>query len=457
MLEITVNTPVFSSLVRSQVGMGERFRSFFKSGNASMSDDGKEKRSDIIDLGGMSNPTQTLISVLGGSSKSGSPVNEQTALGVSAVYACVSLLSDMVAKLPIELFQKTPDGPKEIKDNSGQIALSTVPSGLHTSFELRQLMMTGKGLGGNGYARVFRDSFGDVISIEWLRPCDVTPRMWRKSNGQCEVVYKVEGFNELLTTYDVIHIRELSRDGITGISPITLLRESIGTAISQTEAAGSLMKNGTQFPGYLTTNNTLKPDQLEDARREFNAKYSGSAKAGSIPVLNGMFDFKATNGMSMSDAQFIESRRFELQEIARHYKIPSFLIGDTTASTTWGTGIEQQTLGFLNFSLDPHLKSFEEALNRTLLTTEQVREGYYFRFDRDELAGVSRNDTAQYFQTMRNIGVYSVNDIRAKLDEPKISKEDGGDDYGKPLNANAGSSQSSYSESESESELETIS
>jgi len=276
--------------------------------------------------------------------------------------------------------------------------------------------------------------------------------MWRKSNGQCEVVYKVEGFNELLTTYDVIHIRELSRDGITGISPITLLRESIGTAISQTEAAGSLMKNGTQFPGYLTTNNTLKPDQLEDARREFNAKYSGSAKAGSIPVLNGMFDFKATNGMSMSDAQFIESRRFELQEIARHYKIPSFLIGDTTASTTWGTGIEQQTLGFLNFSLDPHLKSFEEALNRTLLTTEQVREGYYFRFDRDELAGVSRNDTAQYFQTMRNIGVYSVNDIRAKLDEPKISKEDGGDDYGKPLNANASSTKPVGNELEDEPE-----
>ncbi len=217
-----------------------------------------------------------------------------------------------------------------------------------------------------------------------------------------------------------------------------------------------------KFPGYLTTTNTLKPDQLEDARREFNAKYSGSAKAGSIPVLNGMFDFKATNGMSMSDAQFIESRRFELQEIARHYKIPSFLIGDTTASTTWGTGIEQQTLGFLNFSLDPHLKSFEEALNRTLLTTEQVREGYYFRFDRDELAGVSRNDTAQYFQTMRNIGVYSVNDIRAKLDEPKISKEDGGDDYGKPLNANASSTKVVTNESEDEleeeveEELETV-
>ena len=251
------------------------------------------------------------------------------------------------------------------------------------------------------------------------------------------MTYTIEDTGEILTRYDVVHIKWESINGVSGVSPVTLLRESIGTASAQTKAAGKLMRNGTQFPGFLTTSQTLTKPQIDEARDEFNSKYTGAMNAGRIPVLNGTFDFKQTNGMSMTDAQFIESRRFELQEIARHYGIPPFLIGDSTASTTWGTGIEQQTLGFLNFCLDPHLVNFEQALDNTLLTTEQIAAGYYFRFDRDELASVSRQETAAYFQTMRNIGVYSVNDIRAKLDEPLISPEDGGNDYRLPLNSSS--------------------
>jgi len=397
---------------------------------------GVENRGIVRDVGNLTGGQ--IISILAPESSSGAPVNEQTALGVSAVFACVSFLSDMVAKLPLELFQRKANGdPKRITNHAGANLLASQPSDMHTSFELKQLMMTGKGLGGNGYARIFRDVYGDPSAVEWVAPCDVEPQIIKRSNGQRFVVYRVQGEKELLTRRDIIHIRDLTRDGVNGVSPITLLRESIGTAISQTKAAGKLMKNGTHFPGFLTTSAMLKPEQIAEARNEFNEKYAGAMNAGRVPVLNGTFDFKQTNGMSMSDAQFIESRRFELQEIARHYRIPPFLIGDSTASTTWGTGIEQQTLGFLNFTLDPHLRAFEEALACSILTTDEIKKGYYFRFDRDELAGVSRQDTANYFMAMRNMGVYSVNDIRAKLDEPKISAEDGGDNYSLPLNSSA--------------------
>lgn len=412
-----------------------------------------ERRSQVIDAGNLTGGR--IMSILQTSSSSGAPVSENSSLGVSAVYSCVSLLADMIAKLPVELYTTTDNGPKQVTDHAGANLMASLPSDMHTSFELRQLMQSGKILGGNGYARIFRDAGGDPVSIEWLAPCDVQPKAYRRSSGQKSVSYQVQGEKNLLTSYDIIHIKGLSRDGISGISPITLLRESIGTSMSQTEAAGKLMRNGAKFPGYLTTSQNLKPDQLEDARNEFNSKYAGALNAGTVPVLNGMFDFKQTNGMSMSDAQFIESRRFELQEIARHYRIPPFLIGDSTASTTWGTGIQEQTLGFLNFCLDPHLKSFEEALNRTLLTTAELRAGYYFRFDRDELASVSRQDTAAYFQTMRNIGVYSVNDIRAKLDEPLISDESGGNDYGKPFNTSAKAAPEPKKEAQMELELET--
>ena len=399
-----------------------------------------ERRSEVVEVGGLSNPTERLLSILAPPASSGAPVSEQSAMGVSAYLACVRLISDMIAKLPVELIRETKKGPKVITDHPAAWLVAKMPGELHTPFELKKMVMNGKTCGGNGYARVFRDATYEPRAIQWLRPCDVKPQLRRRPSGEQFITYEVQGVSEILTRSDVIHVRGESLDGVNGISPVTILRESLGTSIAQTQAAGKLMKNGTHFPGFLVSSATLKPDQLTDARNEFNARYSGAVNAGTIPVLNGMFDFKQTNGMSMVDAQFIESRRFELQEICRVFGVQPFLVGDSTASTTWGTGIQEMTLGFLNFCLDPHLIAFEEALNLTLLTTEEIRKGYYFKFDRDELASVSRQDTASYFQTMRNIGVYSVNDIRAKLDEPLIDPESGGDDYQLPLNSSASKS-----------------
>jgi HK97 family phage portal protein len=180
-----------------------------------------------------------------------------------------------------------------------------------------------------------------------------------------------------------------------------------------------------------------RKEVIDDVRAEWNRNTSNGA-LGRTPILNGAFKFQQTNGMSMTDAQFLESRRFELQEIARFYRIPAFLIGDPSA-TTWGSGIEQMTLGFLNFCLDPHLVGWEQSLGQTLLTTEEQRAGYRFEFDRDELANVALEARANFYQTMRGIGVYSVNDVRAKLGEPLLAM--GGDDYHQPFNNTGGAAQ----------------
>ena len=382
-----------------------------------------EKRSTAIyDL------SENIGLFLGQPAASGATVNEQSALNVAAVTACVGLLADMVAKLPIYLYRDTPKGPVEITDHPGARLIARIPSELHTSFELRQLMETGKGLGGNGYARVFRDQFGDPRAIQWLAPADVSPVLMRRPNGEKFVIYHVTGEAQPLTRYDLIHVRGFSRDGYIGLSPIRLLRESIGTALTQTEAAGKLMKNGARFPGILTSETHLKPDQVRDIREEWDRNTTGGS-LNRTPILNGSLKFQQTQGMSMVDAQFLESRRFELQEIARLYRIPPFMIGDSTASTTWGTGIEQQTLGFLNFSLDPHLIGWEQSLAHTLLTTNEQRRGLYFRFDRDQLANVALEARAAFYLAMRNAGAMSPNDIRRKENEPLIAPEDGGDSY----------------------------
>lgn len=388
-----------------------------------------EKRASSYTVNG--NLTDNIGMFLEMNASSGVSVNERTALNVAAVTACVRLLADMVAKLPIYLYLDTPQGPKEITDHPGAMLMAKSPSEMHTSFELRQLMETGKGLNGNGYARVYRDAYGDPRSIQWLEPNEVTTRLLKRANGEKMITYHVDGLPEVLSRYEIIHVRGFSRDGYTGLSPVRLLRESIGNALTQTSAAGELMKNGARFPGVLTTDQLLKDDALKQMKEEWQ-RNTTNGKLGSTPILHGGLKFLATSGMSMVDAQFLESRRFELQDIARFYGIPPFMIGDSTASTTWGTGIEQQTLGFLNFSLDPHLIGWEQSLGHTLLSTEEQRQGLYFKFDRDQLANVALEARAAFYTAMRNAGVYSPNDVRRKENEPLISKEDGGDSYANP-------------------------
>lgn len=377
---------------------------------------------------------------------SGASVNEKSATGVAAVTACVGLLADMIAMLPCKLYRKTDKGREEMSQHPAALTLR-MPSETHTGFELRQLMEYGKGLGGNGYARVHRHATGQPRSLQWLEPSEVDPKEVIRANGEKIITYHHKG--ETLTRYDVLHVRGFSLDGIKGISPVRMLRNSIGNSLAQTEAAGRLMKNGTAFPGFLTIDAQLKAEQIEDARREWDAKHSGARNSGRVPILHGGWKFNQTNGMSMADAQFLESRRFELQEIARLYRIPAFLIGDTTSSTTWGSGIEQQNLGFLSYTLNPHLEAWEQSLDMTLLTTEERKAGYYFRFNRAALMQVTLQAQAQFFQTMRGIGVYNVDEIRAKLDENALDDAEIGQDYTLPFNNTGGAAQAKADESPS--------
>jgi HK97 family phage portal protein len=362
----------------------------------------------------------------------GATVNEQSATSVACVMACVRLLSDMVAKLPIKLYRKGLDNSRlEVTDHvAAKLLLS--PNGFQTRFQLFQIIQAGVGFGGNGYARIHRDAYNQPTELEWLKPIDVTPQYVKEKRT---VVYSVAGESNLLRKDEVLHVRSLSINGVTGISPLRACRESIGLQLTQRDRVGYLARNGTQFDGYLVSAAATTKQQMEDAKKEWKEKQSGPKNAGNTPILWGGWDYKAVNGMTMEDAQFLDSRKFERSEIAMWYGVPSIMIGDTEKASSWGTGIEQITLGFLNFNLDPWLINWEQALNGSLLTTQEVIDGFYFQFNRRALLSVALEAQANFFRVMRDIGVYSVNDVRRRLEENPI---DGGDDYRQNFNGSGG-------------------
>jgi HK97 family phage portal protein len=379
--------------------------------------------------------TGKLSLILDQSNGAGVTVTEKTASSVSAVTACVGLLADMIGSLPIKLYRKTPAGREEVPDHPAAFVVDS-PGDMHTSFELRQLMETGKGFNGNGYARVHRAGDGTPMELEWLCPHNVEPQ---KVANQRMLLFQVEGVRQPLTRYDVLYVRNsLSLDGVKGCSPIHLLRNPIGTSIAQSQAAGNLVKNGTNFPGVLTSPQEMKADQIKDAREEWEKSYVNGNNKGKTPILWGDWKYQQTNGMTMTDAQFLESRRFEIQEIARAFRIPSFLIGDSTASTTWGSGIEQQNLGFLSYSLNPHLIAWEQSLNYTLLTTPERRAGLYFKFSRAALMQVALAAQAEFYSKMRSIGVMNINEIRNLMEMNDLDNDAIGEDYTLPLNNTGG-------------------
>lgn len=378
-----------------------------------------------------------LIDALGVASSSGARVTETTAATIPTVAACVGFLADMIAMVPCKLYRKTAAGRDEMTKMPAHRLVSSVTGSFHTPFEQRRQAQTGVGFGGNGYLRVYRDKYFEPAELQWVRPCDIKPELVKFRDGRMTSRYIIDGEREPLTRTDIIHIHGLSSDGLLGISPIRALRETIGLALTQRDQVGKIYANGAKFPGFLTTPASLQQKQVEDISTKWQAAQAGTDNAGKTPVLQGGLSYTAVNGMTFADAEFLESRKFERTEIATLYRIPEVLLGNSDKSSSWGTGIETLTNGFLAFSFGPWLVNWEQALNFTLLTEQQKLDGYYFRFTRGALLQVALEAQAKFFREMRDIGVYSVNDVRRKLEENDLPDHIG-DDYGLPFNGSGG-------------------
>ena len=370
-------------------------------------------------------------SFLFGRTTSGKPVNERTAMQTTAVYACVRILSEAIASLPIHVYKYQEDGGKEkVIDHSLYYLLHDEPNPEMTSFVFRETLMSHLLIWGNAYAQIIRDGAGRVLGLYPLLPNKMSVE--RDERGKIYYVYSRNTdenpmFKEygdiVLKQEDVLHIPGLGFDGLIGYSPIAMAKNAVGMTLACEEYGASFFANGANPGGVLEHPGILKdPSKV---RESWNAVYKGTNNAHKIAVLEEGMKYQQI-GIPPEEAQFLETRKFQLNEIARLYRIPPHMIGDLDKSSF--NNIEQQSLEFVKYTLDPWVVRWEQSLQRALLLPTE-KGTYFIKFNVD---GLLRGDYASRmngYAVGRQNGWFSANDIREMENLNPISDEEGGNLY----------------------------
>lgn len=365
-----------------------------------------------------------------GGTTSGKAVTERSAMQMTAVYACVRILSEAIAGLPLHLYRYKEDGGKEkALDHPLYLLLHDEPNPEMSSFVFRETLMTHLLLWGNAYAQIIRNGRGEVIALYPLMPNKMT--VDRDANGQLYYQYTrsndeaptMTGSTVTLRPSDVLHIPGLGFDGLMGYSPIAMARNAIGMAIACEEYGAKFFANGAAPGGVLEHPGTIKDPQR--VRESWQSTFGGSGNANKIAVLEEGMKYTPI-GISPEQAQFLETRKFQINEIARIFRVPPHMVGDLEKSSF--SNIEQQSLEFVKYTLDPWVMRWEQSIQRSLLTADEKKR-YFVKFN---LEGLLRGDYASRmsgYATARQNGWMSANDIRELENLDRIPAEEGGDLY----------------------------
>ena len=366
-----------------------------------------------------------------GGTSSGKPVNETTAMQMTAVYSCVRILSETVAGLPLNVYKYNDKGGKEkaFKHPLYRL-LHDEPNPEMTSFAFRETLMSHLLLWGNAYAQIIRNARGEVIALYPLMPNKMT--VDRDQSGRLFYSYQ-RGTEDpgaigsssrvTLSPSDVLHIPGLGFDGLIGYSPIAMAKNAIGLAIATEEYGAKFFANGAAPSGVLEHPGVIKdPQRIRDS---WNAAHQGSSNSHKIAVLEEGLKYTPI-GIAPEQAQFLETRKFQINEIARIFRVPPHMLADLEKSSF--SNIEQQSLEFVKYTLDPWVVRWEQSMCRVLFSESEKPE-YFIKFNVD---GLLRGDYASRmsgYATARQNGWMSSNDIRELENLDRISSDLGGDLY----------------------------
>ena len=386
----------------------------------------KRRRSGGEERSTLRRPSDWLSTALGGGlTSSGEAVTTDIAMRQPAVWACVRVIAEDVASLPVKLYQsKGNDEREELRDHPVSNLLRMQPNAEMTPFTFIETMTSHVLLYGNAYAEIERNGAGVPVALWPLLPERVAVRLL---NGEVVYEYNPGGNATMLSSDKVIHLRGLGSDGVVGYSPIAYARETVGMSRALEKSGGAFFANSSRPSGVLSHPGRLTEDAMRRLRQSWESLHTGAGNAGRAAILEEGMEWKATS-VPHDDAQWLEARQFALQDIARIYRVPPHMIGDLSHATF--SNIESQQIAYLQHTLMPWLRRWEQELTRKLITFPR-EGGLYLEFLAD---GVLRGNTSERYgayKVARETGWMSVNEIRKRENMNPI---DGGDEYIQPLN-----------------------
>ncbi len=356
-----------------------------------------------------------------GSTPSGKVVNEKTAMQTSSVYACIRVLAETIASLPLHVYKRTENGKVKAIDHNLYYLLHDCPNLEMTSFVFRETIMTHLLLWGNSYSQIIRDGRNNILCLYPLLPDKM--QVDRNERGDIYYIYNKDGVLYKLRNDEVLHIPGLGFDGILGYSPIAMAKSAVGMSLAAEEYGSRFFANDARPSLVLQHPGVVKdPSKL---RESWNSVYQGSGNAFKTAILEEGMTVQ-TLSIPPGDAQFLETRKFQIEEICRIFRVPPHLIADLERATF--SNIEHQSISFIDNTIVPWVSRIEQSMQKALISKSE-RSTYFIKFN---LTARLRGDAASraaFYQIMRQNGVMSANDIRM-LEEMNLIPDDlGGNKY----------------------------
>ncbi|MGO3448919.1 MAG: phage portal protein [Kluyvera intermedia] len=359
-----------------------------------------------------------------GTSSSGKVVTADKAIQLSAVWACVRLLSESISTLPLKIYIRQPDGSrKAATDHPAYSILCRKPNSEMTPSRFMLMVVASICLRGNAFIEK-KFIANRLVSLVPLLPQNMVVK--RLTTGALEYKYTENGNERVISVKNIMHIRGFGLDGVCGMMPMKTGRDVIGSAMAVEESAAKIFEQGLQSSGFLTAEQALNDEQRERLR-EYMAKFTGSKNAGKIMVLEGGLKYQGVT-MNPEDAQMLESRAFSIEEICRWFRVPPFMVGHTTKQSSWASSLEGMNLQFLTHTLRPLLVNIEQEIGRCLLDSD---DEVFAEFSVEGLLRADSAGRAAYYTSALQNGWMSRNDVRRLENMPPI---EGGDIYTVQLN-----------------------
>lgn len=347
----------------------------------------------------------------------GEVVTDDSVLSLSAVWACVNLLAGTIASLPLMVYRTDAKGERTVaRDHKLYRVLHDSPNFDQTAVDFWEFVCASIELWGNAYARIER-SGGNITGLHPIAPSLVSVR--RLSSGTIEYRWTEDGRAYVETDRTVLHIRGFGGNPLGGMSTLHFGRNSFSLARAIDRSAGGMFKNGLRPSGVLTFEKWLSPEQRALSEEKLTEKFLGAMNAGRPLILEGGTKWEQLT-ITPEDAQMLESRGFSIEEICRFFGVPPHMVGHTDKATSWGTGLEQQTLGFQKFTLRRRLKRIEQALEKQLLTPLDRAAGLTIEFNLEGLLRGDSESRAAFYQSGLANGWMTINEVRALENLPAV-------------------------------------